>query len=68
MDLTPELKQKIDKMTISELLRAWRFSKVGTNELFEGDSGVYFNDRIRTLRDQDHAAYVKASKDLGWTV
>lgn len=65
MDLTPELKQKIDAMTIYELLRAWRFSEVG-NALFQGDSGVYFSARMRTVRDKDNAAYVSASKKLGW--
>jgi len=64
--LTPTLKTTIDAMTVEELLRKHRFTPLGSDELFEGESGRYMCERIAVLRDQDNAAFVAASKKIGW--
>jgi hypothetical protein len=65
MDLTPELKQKIDNMNIYDLLSKWRFAPVG-DPIFQGESGEYWSNRMNELREQDPALYTKASKQLEW--
>lgn len=65
MDLTPENKKFIDDLGITELMRRWRFSQVGDPWL-QGDTGYYWSQRIRDLRDHSNEAYVRASKEIGW--
>ncbi|MCI4438027.1 MAG: hypothetical protein JHC33_14570 [Ignisphaera sp.] len=63
MDLTPELKQKIDNMNIYDLLSKWRFALVG-DPIFQGESGEYWSKRMHELREQDPELYTKVSKQL----
>jgi hypothetical protein len=65
MDLTPEVKQKIDAMNICELLSKWRFAPVG-DPIFQGETGAYWGRRLAELREQDFHLYTRASKELGW--
>jgi len=64
MDLTSENKKKIDKMSYTQLLSAWRFAPVGS-PWFQGETGDYWGKRMRELRDQG-ADHVAASKTIGW--
>lgn len=61
-----ETKARIDGMTYIEMLRLWRFSPIGGNTLFQGETGKYFAKRMRELRDADPAGAVAASKQVGW--
>jgi hypothetical protein len=65
MNLTDELKAEIDKMTIYQMLQRNRFAPMG-DEIFMGESGIYFLKRMCELRDANPAAYSRASRDLGW--
>lgn len=64
MDLTPELKKKIDSMSYESMLYQWRFAPAGT-PLFQGESGEYFAERMEKLRAEG-ADHVEASKRIGW--
>lgn len=65
MKLTPEMKAEIDAMSYEDLLRGWRFAKIG-DERFQGEVGEYWGKRMFGLRDADPAAAVAASKRIGW--
>ena len=65
MDLTPEVKKAIDKMTFQELLYDFRFAP-SSDERFHGESGVYFRKRMAYKRDHCPNP-VKVSKKIGWT-
>ncbi len=65
MELTEELKREIDGKTILEILRNARFGLLG-DPMLEGESGRYWMDRMKELRSEDNAAFVAASKMLGW--
>ncbi len=65
MELTEELKAKIDAMTHYELLDKIRYAKVG-DPLMQGDSGGYVILRREILRQRDPAGAVADSKALGW--
>ncbi len=45
MELTPEVKAKIDSADYATLLEAWRHLPSDTGGLFEGESGRYFAAR-----------------------
>lgn len=62
--MTPEQKQWIDRADLTELLRKWRFAGPG-DPLFQGDTGAYFEQVMRTKRDADNEAWVQASKQAG---
>lgn len=64
MDMTPELKAKIDAMDYDVLLAAWRNAPIG-DPLFQGESGTYWGERMKQLREQG-ADHVGASKGIGW--
>jgi hypothetical protein len=64
MNLTPELKAKIDELDYESLLRKWRFAVCGA-ELFQGASGEYFKQRMIELRDKHPEPHV-VSKRVGW--
>ncbi len=64
-NVEPRVYQEIQKMSIYDMLRRNRFSPVG-DEIFMGETGVYFLYRMCELRDADPAAYARASRDLGW--
>lgn len=70
MKLTKELKAAILYYNIKELLQIHRYYKGDPEEpsLFEGESGAFFIYRMNKLREQDNEAYVKASKEIGWTL
>lgn len=59
------LKQKIDALSVQELLSVQRFAPVG-DPRFQGEEGQYRMARLAELRSQDNAAYVSASKSIGW--
>lgn len=65
MDLTPEVKSRIDSMSYTELLSKWRFAPVG-DPLFQGESGEYFASRLGAMRHEDEGGHVAASKAIGW--
>lgn len=64
MDLTPERKEVIDRMSYKELLRRWRFAPLG-DPWFQGETGDYWSQRMRELREKG-ADHVGASKKIGW--
>lgn len=45
MDLSPELKAKIDGMSQEDLARRWRFDDLGST-FWQGESGQYAKDRF----------------------
>jgi hypothetical protein len=67
MNLTPELKTKIDSKSYHELLSRWRFAPNG-DTMFEGESGDYWGKRMAELRSQPGGddAHISASKSIGW--
>jgi len=67
MELTPEIKAKIDSLSYVELLRVWRRTGIG-NPWFEGRSGEYWASRMQELRSHPggQQMHVKASKEIGW--
>ena len=65
MKLTPENKAIIDRKDVYALLQGARFSPIGS-AWFQDETGEYWLKRLSELRQQDNAAYVQASKDLGW--
>lgn len=65
MTLTPANKAHIDGLSYYALLAKWRHAPAG-DPWFEGETGTYWADSMRYLRDQDQGAAVQASKDIGW--
>jgi hypothetical protein len=67
MDLTPELKAEIDARSYASLLSEWRFAPSGSL-MFQGESGKYFGERMKELRDQPggDTRHTQASKQIGW--
>lgn len=49
MDMTAQLKDKIDKLDYFGLLKEWRHAPVGT-PIFQGESGNYWWERMEYLR------------------
>lgn len=65
-NLTPEIKDRIDKMDYVAMLRAWRFSPSG-DPLFQGEVGDYFKKVMLEKRDAlPSGAHPAASKLIGW--
>lgn len=60
--LTPELKEKIDKMSQREMCSIWRFAKSG-NVYTTGEVGDYFK---KVLFEVKGGFTPEISKDLGW--
>lgn len=67
MNLTPELKARIDALPYEELLRRWRMEPAGS-DMFQGESGTYWRDRMAEVRNAPggDARHTAASKDIGW--
>jgi hypothetical protein len=65
MNLTPENKAIIDAYSVEELLRHNRFAPIG-DPWFQDETGDYWLRRLAQKRDEDNAAYVQASKRIGW--
>jgi len=63
--MTTKQKSWIDNATLTELLRKWRPTPSGC-EMFQGETGEYYSNRMFGLRDADPAAWVAASKEVGW--
>lgn len=67
MFLTAAVKAQIDALTYEQLLEGWRHTPVG-DPMFQGESGTYWAQRMRQLREQlGNAQHVAASKRIGWT-
>jgi hypothetical protein len=65
MDLTPENKAIIDARSYQGLLSHWRFAPVG-DPWFQGETGKYWGERMKQLREANEGAAVSASKSIGW--
>ena len=67
MELTPENKDHIDSLSYEALLSHVRFAPEG-DPWFRGETGAYWNDRMRELRlcPGGQAEHVRASKSIGW--
>lgn len=63
--LSPEAKDKIDSMTIQELLRKWRFAPPGAFQVGDAES-EYFEAVMNAKKFEDPAAFTAASKSIGW--
>ena len=64
MELTEELKKRIDDMTYKQMLSRVRFAPIGDPLFQEGEAYDYFDKRMKELKKtSDH---VQASKDIGW--
>ena len=63
MDLTSQLKQEINDMSYEAMLWKYRFSPIG-DEMFMGESGMYYRERMGEKREQCDGAAV--SKAVGW--
>ncbi len=59
--MTPEQKERIDKMSQRELCAKWRFAPVG-DPLLQGDTGDYFS---KVLKERG-GFNPEISKELGW--
>jgi len=66
MDLTENLKNTIDGMDYTSMLKKWRNSPVGS-PMFQGESGDYFAEVMKKKREEvGNAEHIKASKNIGW--
>ena len=63
MKLTPKNKQHIDSLSYEVLLRKWRFAQAG-DPWFQGETGMYWGERMTELRYRDPVTEVSASKAL----
>jgi len=64
--MTNEQKKRIDGMDYEQMLRLWRFEKVG-DPMFEGETGEYFSKKMvekRNALPEGEAAEI--SKRIGW--
>jgi hypothetical protein len=64
--MTPEKKAEIDRLGVYTLLHDNRFAPIG-DPRFQGEEGEYRMERLAYVRSLDNDAYVRASKDMGWT-
>lgn len=67
MDLTLELKSQIDAKSYDALLSRWRDAPVG-DQMFQGESGEYWANRMSELRAQEggNERHAASSKSIGW--
>lgn len=67
MNLNKKNKKYIDSLSYYELLRLWRFAPAG-DKWFEGDTGIYWGERMSKLRSQPggEERHVNDSKTIGW--
>lgn len=66
MNLTEELKKKIDAMSYREMLSKRRFAPIGA-PIFQGESGDYFSKAMREKGEKLEAGeHSRISKDIGW--
>ena len=66
-NLTPEMKDQIDKMDYVAMLRAWRFSPSGDPLFQGGDASDYFQKVMTEKREAlPIGGHTAASKLIGW--
>lgn len=66
MQMTPEQKDIIDKMSYAEMLSLWRFAP-SDNTLFYQETGQYYSDIMEQKKSElNHGQAVMISKDIGW--
>lgn len=66
VNISREVKDKIDSMSYEEMLREWRFSEI-PNPLFEGDAGKYFAYHMERKKcELSESEKVAISKQIGW--
>ena len=65
MDLSEENKKYIDKLSYYGLLERWRNSPAG-DPWFQGETGKYWGERMRAMRDSGTVDHVATSKQIGW--
>lgn len=65
MKLTDKLKREIDAIPYEGLLRRWRFAPAG-DEMFQGESGIYWAQRVQEFRTKNPEQAIRASKKAGW--
>jgi len=63
--IDPQIKEWIDGANIEMLLRKWRFARSG-DPYFQGEAGKYYSEVMAKKRNEDPAAYTRASKNIGW--
>lgn len=63
--MTEQQKLWIDTASHEQLLRRWRFMRVG-DPFFQGDTGEYYVKVLAEKRATDPAGHVRASKRIGW--
>lgn len=56
----------IESATVEDLLRLVRFEPIGSPVL-QGEQGEAIMKKLDELRKEDPAAYVAASKRIGWS-
>ena len=53
-------------MSYEQLLSQWRNAPIGS-QMFQGESGAYFAERMKVKRNEEgDDAAVAASKSIGW--
>jgi hypothetical protein len=65
MDLTEKNKAYIDSLSAERLLSRWRFAPIGDPWL-QGETGKYWGNRLRRLRESSPEKLTAASKRIGW--
>lgn len=63
--MKPEQKTWIDNATYMHLLRRWRFAPAG-DQMFQGDTGDYYQKVMAEKRSANPSGHVAASKSIGW--
>jgi hypothetical protein len=64
MNLTPDIKERIDEMPYAQMLSCWRFAPIG-DPMFQGEVGEYFRKEMLEKRNtEDNPA--STSKAVGW--
>jgi hypothetical protein len=64
--IDPEHKDWIDTASYTDLLRRWRFGKLG-DTIFHGESGIYYRHMLGLRRSEISVReHVMASKQIGW--
>lgn len=65
MDLTDEMKARIDRLSHYDLLKKIRFAKIDDLEM-RGTTGEYWLQTYRRKRDENLLQAIEDSNKLGW--
>lgn len=65
MELTEENKNHINSLDYESLLRKWRFAS-SEDKWIQGETGTYWGQRMKMLREMFPIGAVIISKKLGW--